>query len=41
MEGKQGTNGFETKKINTSYLNTDVEQLTKYIEAAQKRADEL
>ena len=41
MEGKQGTNEFETKKINTSYLNTDVEQLTKYIEAAQKRADEL
>lgn len=41
MEGKQGTNGFETRKINTSYLNTDVEQLTKYIEAAQKRADEL
>lgn len=41
MEGKQGTSGFETKKINTSYLNTDVEQLTKYIEAAQKRADEL
>ena len=41
MEGKQGINEFETKKINTSYLNTDVEQLTKYIEAAQKRADEL
>lgn len=41
MEGKQGTNGFETRKINTSYLNTDIEQLTKYIEAAQKRADEL
>lgn len=41
MEGKQGTNGFETKKINTSYLNIDVEQLTKYIGAAQKRADEL
>ena len=41
MEGKQGINEFETKKINTSYLNIDVEQLTKYIEAAQKRADEL
>lgn len=41
MEGKQGTNGFETRKINTSYLNTDVAQLTKYIEVAQKRADEL